>query len=77
MNPVEKKLLKHFQNLAMPERDMLMAFAEFLATRSDSDTSDEPIGEPLDLPRPDEETIVAAIKRQAPEGEFQFQRCKY
>lgn len=64
MKPVEKRLLKMFNQLAAPERDMLLSFAEFLAARSTGgDTASSPSMQPLDLPRPEKESVVAAIKR--------------
>lgn len=64
MKPVEKRLLKLFDKLATPERDMLLAFAEFLNARAEgSGAVPAQPQEPLDLPRPENESVVAAIKR--------------
>lgn len=63
MKPVEKRLLKLFNQLAVPERDMLLAFAEFLHSRTSDNTESQTVSVPLDLPRPETETVVAAIKR--------------
>lgn len=63
MKPVEKRLLKLFDQLATPEREMLLTFAEFLCSRSESASQSQMITAPLDLPRPETETVVAAIKR--------------
>jgi len=64
MKPVEKRLLKLFNHLAVPERDMLLAFAEFLDARvSGSLSTQAPPAQPLDLPRPETESVIAAIKR--------------
>lgn len=64
MKPIEKKLLKLFNRLAAPERDMLLSFAEFLMSRGqDTTQGQQTLPEPLDIPRPDQESVVAAIKR--------------
>jgi hypothetical protein len=63
MNSTEKQLLKHFKSLAAAERETLLAFAEFLLTRSTEAQASKPIPEPEDIPRPQKETVVAAIKR--------------
>jgi hypothetical protein len=64
MKAVEKRLLKLFDQLAAPERDMLLAFAEFLSARASGAAQAQEVPmEPLDLPRPENETVIAAIKR--------------
>jgi hypothetical protein len=63
MNSTEKQLLKHFKSLAPAERETLLAFAEFLLTRSTEAQASKPVPEPEDIPRPQKETVVAAIKR--------------
>ena len=63
MKPIDKKLLKVFNRLAAPERDMLVAFAEFLDSRGSASAS-EPVNlQPVEIPRPEDESVVAAIKR--------------
>lgn len=65
MKPIEKKLIKLYNGLTAADRESLMAFAEFLAQRSSQ--RDQPanltIPEPNNIPRPEEESVVAAIKR--------------
>lgn len=63
MNPIEKNLLDRFNRLAAPERDMLLSFAEFLCARSGDVSSAEPHPEPCHIPRPEQESVVAAIRR--------------
>jgi len=64
MKPIEKKLLKLFNRLGAPERDMLLGFAEYLATRAgETSSAHETIPQPLDVSRPEQESVVAAIKR--------------
>lgn len=65
MKPIEKTLLDRFNRLAAPEREMLLSFAEFLCARSEGGRNPDsqlPI-EPREIPRPEQESVVAAIKR--------------
>ena len=72
MTPEQTRLLDLFAALAPSERDSLLAFAEFLHTRASPDGAPRtalaslPPTEHLTLqaiPRPDQETVVAALKR--------------
>jgi hypothetical protein len=64
MKPIEKKLLKLFNRLAAPERDMLVGFAEYLAVRAEGGGQiTQTIAAPLEIPRPEKESVVAALKR--------------
>jgi len=60
MNKNEKKLISHYDALTPAERETLLSFAEFLAGRSPKRTT---IETPVEIERPSEESIVAAIKR--------------
>jgi hypothetical protein len=61
MSSSADKLVQIFDALPDTERKTLLDFAEFLRARS---PSREPVAtEPLDIPRPDNESVVAAIKR--------------
>lgn len=60
MNKSEKKLIRLYEALAPIEREMLSSYAEFLVERT---TKNKTIEEPIDIIRPPEESIVAAIKR--------------
>jgi hypothetical protein len=66
-NKQERKLIKLFKSLDTSNQESFIAFGEFLQSRTDSinvDNSEEPIViEPLDIPRPDEESVIKAIKR--------------
>ena len=68
-NKQERKLVKAFKALDDANKASLIAFAEFLVTRSGDESSDTKASdsdspkEPLDIPRPDEESVVKAIKR--------------
>ena len=65
MKPIEKTLLDRFNRLAAPEREMLLSFAEFLCARADgSEAADSKVSVELRfIPRPQQESVVAAIKR--------------
>nr|VFK12707.1 MAG: hypothetical protein BECKLFY1418C_GA0070996_100152 [Candidatus Kentron sp. LFY] len=60
-----KELIRLFSRLPDDEKRTLLAFAEFLVGRLDSETAQESdsIPVPLLIPRPDNETVVAAIRR--------------
>ncbi len=61
----EKALLAHFRTLPMAERDSLLAFAEFLTARVNGGQDGKPleIVEPVPLEAPENESVIAAIKR--------------
>lgn len=62
MNNTEKKLLSHFRALDAAAQQAVADFAEFLATRNTAPVSTE-IALPADLPRPQHENLIKAIKR--------------
>jgi len=61
----QRTLLKIYSGLEAEARTTLMVFAEFLADRqSAAETAGNlPVTEPEPIPRPDEETVIGAIKR--------------
>lgn len=65
MKAVEKKLLKHFARLSPAQQNTVLQFAEFLAQRGDEDQPGKtaPVKEPQLIERPQQETVVGAIKR--------------
>ena len=64
MKPAEKKLLKLYSSLTPEQQVTLVQFAEFLLEKGLVDYSAaEPIPEPEIIERPNEESVVAAIKR--------------
>ena len=64
MKTSEKKLLAAFNRLDTSAQDTLLAFAEFLLSRNaDENHSSVPVQEPRTIHRPDNESVVAAIKR--------------
>lgn len=58
----EKRLLALFNDMPDAERSSLLDFAEYLAARTGPRAPAHPT-EPLDIPRPEGESIVAAMKR--------------
>lgn len=58
-----QQLKDSFNQLASAEQEMVLAFAEFLRQRTKAKI--EPVPEPQLIPRPVEESVVAAIKRLA------------
>ena len=71
-NKQERKLLKVFKSLDNVNKESLLAFAEFLQSRTidESVTAEDNIknkanitNEPLDIERPEEESVIKAIKR--------------
>ncbi|MET0116969.1 MAG: Crp/Fnr family transcriptional regulator [Sedimenticola sp.] len=59
----QRKLLKLFSALDEQARESLVAFAEFLAQREQAVEETARTVEPLAIPRPEEESVIAAIKR--------------
>ncbi len=60
----KRRLLDFYSRLGEENRATLMAFAEFLANRDTEGVAAEEIPrEPLDIPRPEKESVVAAIRR--------------
>jgi hypothetical protein len=60
-SPDAKALLKIFEALDAEHQASLFDYAEFLQTRSPP--QQKVIGVPMDIARPDNETVVGAIKR--------------
>ena len=61
MSKSTDKLVRIFDLLPEPDQKTLLDFAEFLESRAPA--PQVKITEPLDIPRPDEESVIAAIKR--------------
>ena len=61
----QERLLKLFRQLGEKDRESLLAFAEFLVQREDSsaEEGEAQLATPLDIPRPEDESVIAAIKR--------------
>ena len=69
MDDLKKRLLHCFDGLDERQRQTLLSFAEFLASREDASPAPEAAEQPsapprpTPIPRPEQETVVAAIKR--------------
>lgn len=65
MSADSDRLLDLFRRLDSEQRSMLLAFAEFLQVRAmDGDAEAAPaVPTPIAIPRPEQETVVGAIKR--------------
>jgi len=61
MSPAEKKLLSVFKKLAASEKENLQAYSEFLLARHEG--TPQPVPEPKPIPRGENESVVAALKR--------------
>lgn len=61
MKPSAKSLTEIFDYLPEKDQQTLLEFAEFLKSRAPE--PEQAVVEPLGLPRPDDESVVAAIKR--------------
>lgn len=58
-----RRLTRLFRTLAPADRATLLAFASFLAQRAAADTGPTMLRTPHELPRPETESVVGAIKR--------------
>lgn len=63
MKPAEKKLLELFRNLPEAQRQTLLDFADFLASRAAPAEAVPVPTEPVSIERPEQESVIAAIKR--------------
>jgi len=62
----QRRLIKLFGQLGAEDRHALVTYAEFLTQRKAaevSEASNEMPADPLEIPRPDSESVVGAIKR--------------
>ena len=63
----QRELLQHYSRLNPAQRQTLIAFAEFLASRESSEEATQDtapvIQQPKPIPRPAKESVVGAIKR--------------
>ena len=63
MNKTEKKLLNLFSDLDDNDRGSILSFAQFLLEKAKQEGRLVVAEKPLKIPRPEEERVVAAIKR--------------
>jgi hypothetical protein len=61
--PAQRRLLQIHGRLSETDRATLEAFAEFLAGRCAAADRVVALVEPLEIPRPAEESVIAAIRR--------------
>jgi|JFJP01.1.fsa_nt_gi hypothetical protein len=58
-----KQLQTIYRELPPEEQEMLLAFAQFLRVRTSQKSSTSQPSQPLSIPRPENESVIAAIKR--------------
>ncbi len=63
MNKNESKLLNIFSDLDKNDQSSVLSFAEFLLDKAKQDGRLIVVDKPVDILRPEEERVVAAIKR--------------
>ena len=63
MNKTEKKLLSLFSDLDDNDRGSILSFAQFLLEKAKQEGRLVVAEKPLTIPRPEDERVVAAIKR--------------
>lgn len=64
MSNFKKKLLNYFVLLTEQDQSSLVSYAEFLVNReSSAELATKEITEPLQIPRPENESVIKAIKR--------------
>jgi hypothetical protein len=65
LSKAQQQLLQLFDALGDQNRETLLAFAEFLSARDsgDGEPEDEGVKEPKPIDRPQQESVVKAIKR--------------
>ena len=63
--PAQRELLALFRQLDDRRKDSLLDYARYLARQDEvAKTSERPaVAEPMGLPRPENETVIAAIRR--------------
>ena len=63
MSGESKKLLRLFRDLSPARQSALLEYAEFLAGQDSRDGLNVVPQEPVDIPRPEQESVVKAIQR--------------
>lgn len=60
-----RRLIRLYRELTPNDRDTLLAFATFLAQRASTDLAPDDSGPraPQDIPRPEHESVIGAIRR--------------
>ena len=62
-NKEERQLIKLYQSLNEADKNTVFAFAEFLHSQSKEEAKEAVSKTPLNITRPDEESVIKAIKR--------------
>lgn len=62
MTPEERRLLRAFRALPASRQEGLLDYADYLVERANPEEDAVPT-QPLDIPRPEKESVVKAIKR--------------
>jgi len=67
-NKQERQIIKLFKSLDETNKEAFIAFGEFLQARAasqnlDDQAADIVASEPVDIPRPEDESVIKAIKR--------------
>jgi hypothetical protein len=63
MSPGARKLLDCFRSLSEARQAALLEFAEYLAGKEDTSTQQNVSAVPLDIPRPENESVIKAVRR--------------
>lgn len=70
LNPEQRQLLKIFDALGAQDQASVLSFAEYLGGRSmarapepGQDRTEISASEPLDIPRPEQESVILAMRR--------------
>lgn len=63
MSPDTRKLLECFRRLSEERRSALLDFAQFLVDKENASPQAQVSAVPLDIPRPDNESVIKAVRR--------------
>lgn len=63
MSSDRKKLLRIYRDLSAPRQTALLEYAEFLASRDAADGLNQVSQVPLEISRPEQESVIKAIQR--------------
>lgn len=63
MSPDARKLLDYFRRLSADRRLALLDYAEYLADKEEHSQHSDVPAVPLDIPRPDNESVIKAVRR--------------
>jgi hypothetical protein len=63
MSPDARKLLDHFRSLSKERQATLLEFAEYLADKEDASARRSVSAVPIEIPRPENESVIKAVRR--------------